>query len=100
MRWSEKKYSGQEISEVVLPNSINDVANKQSVGAMDSLASRPSYGDWLHDCGAGRRKSRESRARRVRLLTPVTRRFLAHDRVVGVQDIAPGDLRRDSKYCV
>ena len=31
---------------------------------------------------------------------PVTRQFLAHDRVTGVQDIAPGDLRRDNEYVV
>jgi hypothetical protein len=36
----------------------------------------------------------------VGFLASVTRQFLAHDRVAGVQDIAPGHLRRDNEYVV
>jgi hypothetical protein len=60
---------------------------------MGSAASLPRYGDWLHDCLCGAVEGHEKAvARRVG--------FLAHDRGVEVQDIAPGDLRRDNKYVV
>lgn len=70
---------------------------------MGSGASPPRYGDWLHDCPCGAVKGHERPspvARCVGFLAPVTRQFLAHDRVARVQDVAPGDLRRDNEYVV
>ena len=53
------------------------------------------------DCRCGPVESSEKAvACCVGFLAPVTRQFLAHDRVAQVQEIAPSDLRRDNKYCV
>jgi hypothetical protein len=71
MEWSEKKHSCEEISRSSLNNLISDVEDREAAVA-----------------------------RCVGFLAPVTRQFLAHNRVAGVQAITLGNLRRDNKYVV